>query len=122
MRPLSLLMVAGLISVFSLAAARAVAAKDRAPAPSLAADPSAIHRYKSIMAEVIRRRTPNRTTIGRGEASCSFHVGKAGDITIVKVTGSSPAHATLARSVIEFMRAPPPPGGPFDAEQSFHFY
>ncbi|WP_018267584.1 hypothetical protein [Methylosinus sp. LW4] len=113
--------IAGLISVFALAAADAATAKDIAPASSVFADPAAIHRYKTIMAEVIRRHTPNRATIGQGRATCFFHVGKDGAISVVEATGSSPAHAALARRIIESLRAPPPPGGPFDAEQSFHF-
>lgn len=117
------LRVAGLISVSVLAVADA-AAKPRAPVqPAANASVSAAdHLYKSLLAQAIRRHTPRRVTIGRGDAFCKFLVGKSGGITIMAASGSSPAHATLARRIIESLRAPPPPNGAFVAYQSFHFY
>jgi hypothetical protein len=124
MRLLSLWMVAGLISVSALGAAGGADAQprpldrptDRYP------DSSADHRYKTLLAEAIRRHTPRHVTIGGGEAFCFFRVGHDGGVIIVTATGSSPAHAMLARRVIESVRAPPPPNGAFNASQSFHFY
>jgi protein TonB len=119
---LSSLTIAGLISVSVLAAADA-AAKPRAPVESAAnaSVSAADHMYKSLLAQAIRRHTPRRATIGRGGAFCKFLVGKSGGITIIAASGSSPAHATLARRIIESLRAPPPPNGAFVASQSFHF-
>ncbi|WP_156967962.1 hypothetical protein [Methylosinus sp. PW1] len=82
---------------------------------------AADHLYKSLLAQAIRRHTPRRATIGRGDAFCKFLVGKSGGITIIAASGSSPAHATLARRIIESLRAPPSPDGAFVASQSFHF-
>lgn len=117
---LSSLTIAGLISVCVLAAADA-AAKPRAPVEHASVS-AADHMYKSLLAQAIRRHTPRRATIGRGDAFCKFFVGKSGGITIMVASGSSPAHATLARRIIESLRAPPPPNGAFVAYQSFHFY
>ncbi|WP_331938743.1 energy transducer TonB [Methylosinus sp.] len=120
MRLSSFCMVAGLISVSALGAA---AAKDRAhAAPSRSAAPAIVQGYKSLLAMAIRRHTPSLQSIGRGHAFCSFEVGRDGRIIILEATGSSPAHAMLARRIIESVHAPPPPGGPFHAEQSFHFF
>jgi protein TonB len=78
--------------------------------------------YKALLAAAIRRHTPTVAALGEGTADCSFHVTAGGGITGVSASGSSPAHAALARQVLASVHAPPPPGGGFRATQHFHFH
>lgn len=78
--------------------------------------------YKALLAAAIRSHTPGSSALGEGTAHCSFHVTAGGGITSVSASGSSPAHAALARRILASVHAPPPPGGAFFASQSFHFH
>jgi protein TonB len=78
--------------------------------------------YKALLAAAIRRHSPTVTALGEGTADCSFHVTASGGITGISASGSSPAHAALARHVLASVHAPPPPGGGFHASQHFHFH
>jgi protein TonB len=78
--------------------------------------------YKALLHAAIMRRVPATTAAGEGTASVSFHVTASGAITGISVTGSTPAHAALARRIIASVHAPPPPDGAFFASQNFHFH
>lgn len=78
--------------------------------------------YKALLAAAIRRHTPGTSALGAGTATCSFHVGAGGGISGVSASGSSAAHAALARQIVSSVHAPPPPGGAFSASQHFNFH
>lgn len=78
--------------------------------------------YKALLAAAIRSHTPGSSAVGEGTAQCSFHVSAGGGITGISASGSSPAHAALARRILASVHAPAPPGGGFFASQSFHFH
>lgn len=78
--------------------------------------------YKALLAAAIRRHTPATSTAGEGTATVSFHVTSGGGITGVSATGSTPAHAALARRIMASVHAPLPPDGGFFATQNFHFH
>ena len=77
--------------------------------------------YKGLLAAEIRRHTPAVTSLGEGTATVVFHVAAGGGIAGVSASGSTAAHAALARRIIGSVHAPPPPGGGFSASQIFHF-
>lgn len=77
--------------------------------------------YKALLAAAIRRHTPGSTSVGEGSADVSFHVTSGGGITGISASGSTPAHAALARRIMASVHAPAPPGGAFFASQHFHF-
>lgn len=78
--------------------------------------------YGALLAAAIRRYVPATTALGEGSASVSFHVTAGGGISGISASGSTPAHAALARRIIASVRAPPPPGGDFFASQGFQFH
>lgn len=92
------------------------------PALAVERDPAANRGYKALFAAAIQRHTPRRCGLGKGGACCRFDVTASGRVEIVAASGSSPAHAALARRIVESVRAPPPPGGAFRASQCFHFF
>lgn len=77
--------------------------------------------YKALLAKAIRERSPARTAIGAGSADVTFYVTASGAITSISATGSSPAHATLARQIMASVHAPRPPDGGFSFRQHFNF-
>jgi protein TonB len=77
--------------------------------------------YAALIAVAIRRHTPATTSIGAGSAHVSFRVNAAGAVIGVSASGSSPAHAQLARRIVGSVHAPPPPGGSFFGAQDFYF-
>lgn len=77
--------------------------------------------YNALLAAVIRKHTPTVSAIGAGTARCTFHVTASGGITGVSASGSSPAHAALARHVLASVHAPPPPKGGMVFTQNFNF-
>ena len=77
--------------------------------------------YAALLAIAIRRHTPSATSIGAGAARVRFHVNAFGAVVGISVSGSSPAHAALARRIVTSIHAPPPPGGPFFGVQNFIF-
>lgn len=78
--------------------------------------------YKALLAAAIRRHTPASSTAGEGTANVTFHVTAGGGITGIAASGSTPAHAALARRIMASVHAPPPPDGAFFATQNFHFH
>lgn len=78
--------------------------------------------YGALLAAAIRRHAPGATSLGEGTASCTFHVTADGGISGISASGSTPAHAALARRIMASVHAPPPPGGGFFASQAFHFH
>ncbi|MBU3889398.1 hypothetical protein FM996_09060 [Methylosinus sporium] len=78
--------------------------------------------YKAMLRRAILEHTPGSSALGEGTAQCSFHVTAGGSISSISATGSSPAHAALARRILASVHAPPPPGGAFFASQNFHFH
>lgn len=78
--------------------------------------------YKAMLAAAIRRHTPSTSSAGEGSASVTFHVTAGGGISGISASGSTPAHAALARRIMSSVHAPPPPGGGFFASQNFHFH
>lgn len=78
--------------------------------------------YKALLAAAIRRHTPGTSSAGEGSASVTFHVTAGGGITGISASGSTPAHAALARRIMASVHAPPPPSGGFFASQNFHFH
>jgi periplasmic protein TonB len=77
--------------------------------------------YGAMLAAAIRRHTPSDSELGQGSASCTFHVTAGGGMSGISCSGSSSAHASLARRAIASTHAPPPPGGGFFASQSLNF-
>jgi protein TonB len=77
--------------------------------------------YKALLAKTLREHTPARSSVGVGSANVTFLVTASGAITSVSATGSSPAHAALARQIVASVHAPRPPEGSFFAQQHFNF-
>ncbi|MBG0810025.1 hypothetical protein IY145_11610 [Methylosinus sp. H3A] len=77
--------------------------------------------YRALLAKAIRERTPARSAVGGGSANVTFYVTASGGITGVSATGSSPAHAALARQIMASVHAPRPPEGGFFFQQHFNF-
>lgn len=105
-------------------AKREAQAKRRIGAPEGQSQSSGMSQsaYKALLAKAIREHTPGSSALGEGTAQCSFHVTASGGITAISASGSSPAHAALARRILSSVHAPPPPDGGFFASQSFHFH
>lgn len=78
--------------------------------------------YQALLAKAIREHVPASSALGEGTAQCSFHVTASGGITGISASGSSPAHAALAKRIVASVHAPPPPSGAFFASQNFHFH
>lgn len=78
--------------------------------------------YRALLAAAIRQHTPATSSVGEGTATVSFHVTTGGGITGITASGSTPAHAALARRIMASVHAPPPPGGAFFASQPFTFH
>jgi len=90
-----------------------------APAPLRAAP---VHGgYAQRVAAQIRSHSPSKTVLGPGTASVRFRVSGQGAVTLVSASGSSPAHAALGKKIVSSIKAPPPPGGSFVANQEFNF-
>lgn len=109
MKRLALLLAAGLIAGPAFAA-------ERHATSALAAGVAAKAGGTPV------RRMPRRAELGQGEARCLFKVNTDGGINVVSVSGSSPAHAAMARQILESVHAPPPRRGAFYASQTFHFH
>lgn len=56
------------------------------------------------VATSLRRRLPGLTRLGKGWANVSFSVMPGGDVSGISVSGSTPAHAALARRIISGVR------------------
>jgi protein TonB len=58
------------------------------------------------VASSMRRRMPGATSLGPGTAFVTFHVNVGGGISGVSATGTTPAHAALARRIVASSRGP----------------
>ncbi len=58
------------------------------------------------IAAALRRHTPGNTSLGPGSASVTFHVNPGGGLSGISASGSTPAHAALARRIVSSARGP----------------
>ncbi|WP_424362523.1 energy transducer TonB [Methylocystis parvus] len=68
----------------------------------------------------IRRHLPGATSLGPGSAFVTFHINSGGGISGVSASGSTPAHAALARRIVASARGPALCGAAF-ASQNISF-
>lgn len=74
----------------------------------------------ALVAESLRRHAPTHTLLGPGSAYVTFYVHVGGGVSPVSVSGSTPAHAALARRIVASARGPASCGQAF-ASQTFVF-
>ncbi len=73
------------------------------------------------VAASLRQHTPGSTSLGPGTAHVTFHVNAGGGISGVSASGSTPAHAALARRIVSSSRGPGNCGTAF-VSQGFAFH
>jgi protein TonB len=73
------------------------------------------------VAASLRQHTPGATSLGPGTAHVTFHVNAGGGISGVSASGSSPAHAALARRIVSSSHGPGNCGSAF-VSQGFAFH
>ncbi len=73
------------------------------------------------VAASLRSHTPGSTSLGAGSAHVTFHVNSGGGISGVSASGSTPAHAALARRIVASSRGPGNCGSAF-VSQGFSFH
>jgi protein TonB len=73
------------------------------------------------VAASLRQHTPGATSLGPGTAHVTVHVNAGGGISGVSASGSTPAHAALARRIVSSSRGPGNCGSAF-VSQSFAFH
>jgi protein TonB len=73
------------------------------------------------IAAALRRHTPGSTSLGSGHAHVTFHVNPGGGLSGVSASGSSPAHAALARRIVASSRGPSICGSAY-VSQAFAFH
>jgi protein TonB len=73
------------------------------------------------VAASLRSHTPGSTSLGAGSAHVTFHINPGGGISGVSASGSSPAHAALARRIVASSRGPGSCGSAF-VSQGFSFH
>lgn len=73
------------------------------------------------VAASLRAHTPGATSLGPGTAHVTFHVNPGGGISGVSASGSTPAHAALARRIVASSRGPGNCGSAF-VSQAFAFH
>jgi protein TonB len=73
------------------------------------------------VAASLRQHTPGATSLGPGTAHVTFHVNAGGGISGVSASGSTPAHAALARRIVSSSRGPGNCGSAF-VSQAFAFH
>ena len=71
------------------------------------------------VATSLRRRLPGVTKLGKGWANVSFNVMPGGDVSGISVSGSTPAHAALARRIISGVRGANSCGAEFVSQRMF---
>jgi hypothetical protein len=74
----------------------------------------------ALVSASLRRHTPAFTSLGPGAAYVTMYVHVGGGISPVSASGSTPAHAALARQIVSASRGPAHCGEVF-ASQSFKF-
>lgn len=65
------------------------------------------------VAAALRRHSPGGSRLGPGSAFVTFHINDGGGISGVTATGSTPAHAALARRIVAAARGPNTCGAAF---------
>ena len=73
------------------------------------------------VAAALRRHTPGASSLGPGSAQVTFHIGAGGGISGVSASGSTPAHAALARRIVASSRGPSNCGSTY-VSQGFNFH
>jgi outer membrane biosynthesis protein TonB len=73
------------------------------------------------VAASLRQHTPGSTSLGAGSAHVTFHVNAGGGISGVSASGSTPAHAALARRIVASSRGPGNCGSAY-VSQAFAFH
>lgn len=73
------------------------------------------------VAAALRRHTPGATSLGPGSAHVTFHVNSGGGVSGITASGSTPAHAALARRIVASSRGPANCSAAF-LSQSFTFH
>lgn len=73
------------------------------------------------VAASLRQHTPGATSLGPGSAHVTFHVNVGGGLSGIEASGSSPAHAALARRIVASSRGTGNCGAAF-VSQSFAFH
>ncbi|MGJ0504417.1 MAG: energy transducer TonB [Methylocystis sp.] len=73
------------------------------------------------IAAALRRHTPGSTSLGAGHASVTFHVNPGGGLSGISASGSTPAHAALARRIVSSSRGPSMCGSAY-VSQAFAFH
>lgn len=103
--------------------AREAQAKRHAGAPDGSSKGSGVSQSACLahVAADLRRHTPGSTNLGPGHATVSFHVNPGGGLSGVTASGSTPAHAALARRIVSSSRGSGGCGSAF-VSQSFSFH
>ena len=73
----------------------------------------------AYVATSLRRRLPGATKLGKGWANVSFNITPGGGVSGISVSGSSPAHAALARRIISGVRGADSCGSEFVSQRIF---
>jgi hypothetical protein len=80
-------------------------------------------KFLGLLYSEIAKRTPTTSEAGPGSATANFHIAASGRVDNVTIVAStSPAHAEIARKILDGLQGPPPPGGSFDVSQKFNFH
>lgn len=102
---------------------REAQARRRAGAPNAGGATSGASQASCLahVAASLRHHTPGSTSLGAGTAHVTFHVNAGGGISGVTASGSTPAHAALARRIVGSSRGPGSCGSAF-VSQAFAFH
>ncbi|HEY8161858.1 MAG TPA: energy transducer TonB [Methylocystis sp.] len=102
---------------------REAQARRRAGAPNGGASSGGASQASCLahVAASLRQHTPGATSLGPGNAHVTFHVNAGGGISGVSASGSTPAHAALARRIVASSRGPGSCGSAF-VSQGFAFH
>jgi protein TonB len=73
------------------------------------------------VAASLRQHTPGSTSLGPGSAQVTFHINAGGGISGISASGSSAAHAALARRIVSSSRGPGSCGSAY-VSQGFTFH
>lgn len=73
------------------------------------------------VAAALRRHTPGATSLGAGSAQVTFHVNAGGALSGISASGTSAAHAALARRIVASSRGPGDCASAY-VSQSFTFH
>lgn len=88
--------------------AREAQARRRAGAPDGGSQGSGVSQAVCLahVATDLRRHTPGSTSLGPGTAHVTFHINGGGGLSGISASGSTPAHAALARRIVASSRGP----------------